>query len=98
MKYRKRPIVVEAVQWFKDGDHPAVKAFAKGHTGLYVTESWQQNYRERGFPYGVDYVIETLQGRMRVSPSDWIITGVRGEVYPVKDDIFRATYESVDDA
>ncbi len=37
--------------------------------------------------------IETLEGTMTANPGDWIIAGVKGERYPVKDDIFRATYE-----
>lgn len=41
--------------------------------------------------------VETLEGRMQVSPGDWIITGVKGEKYPCKDEIFRATYEPVED-
>lgn len=40
--------------------------------------------------------IETLEGRMRANIGDWIITGVAGEHYPCKDEIFRATYEPVD--
>ena len=71
MKYKKRPIIVEATQWFKDGDHNAV--FCKNGKA----------------------VIKTLEGDMRVSPGDWIITGVQGENYPCKPDIFEKTYEKV---
>ena len=42
--------------------------------------------------------IYTLEGTMTAQPGDWIITGVAGERYPCKDNIFRATYEAVDDA
>lgn len=42
-------------------------------------------------------LIETLEGIMRAEPGDWIITGVKGERYPCKDDIFRATHEPVTD-
>ena len=41
-------------------------------------------------------VIETLEGTMVADPGDWVITGVKGETYPCKDDIFRATYEAAD--
>ena len=44
------------------------------------------------------YYIATLEGLMRVSNGDWIITGVKGEHYPCKPDIFEATYELVNDA
>lgn len=71
MKYRKKPVVIEATQWFKMGDHPAVK---------------------QGKVEGCKY-IETLEGDHLVSPGDWIITGVKGEHYPCKPDIFEMTYE-----
>ena len=44
-----------------------------------------------------DVYIETLEGVMHASPGDWIITGVNGEKYPCKPDIFKKTYESVPD-
>jgi hypothetical protein len=68
MKYRKKPVVIEATQWFKMGDHPAVTDIG---------------------------LIGTLEGVMQVSPGDFIITGVRGEHYPCKPDIFALTYEEV---
>lgn len=46
--------------------------------------------------YG-QYFVETLEGMMRVRPGDWVITGVQGEKYPCKPDIFEATYEPVED-
>ncbi|WP_223454696.1 PGDYG domain-containing protein [Faecalibacterium prausnitzii] len=44
-----------------------------------------------------DVYIETLEGVMHASPGDWIITGVNGEKYPCKPDIFEKTYEAVPD-
>jgi hypothetical protein len=41
-------------------------------------------------------IIDTLEGRMFANIGDWLITGVNNEQYPCKDDIFRKTYESVD--
>jgi len=70
MKFRKRPVVIDAVQWFKMGDHPAVTEFERGN-------GW----------------VDTLEGGHVVSPGDWIITGVKGEHYPCKPDIFELTYE-----
>ena len=75
MKYRKKPVVIEATQWFKHGDHPEVKA-------LFA-------YKDGGW-------IQTLEGGHVVTPGDWIITGVKGEHYPCKPDIFEATYEAVE--
>ena len=73
MKYRTKPVVIAAPQWFKDGDHPAVRP---SHDG-----------------YGA---IDTLEGVHTVTRGDWIITGVKGEHYPCKPDIFEATYEAAE--
>jgi hypothetical protein len=75
-KYRKKPVVIEATQFFKRGDHPAVREFML--SGMSV--------------FGVD----TLEGGHIVTPGDWIITGVKGEHYPCKPDIFEMTYEEVE--
>ncbi len=61
MKFRKRPIVIEAYQTNKE------------------------------------MIITTLEGPLRAAPGDWIITGLRGEQYPCKPDIFEKTYEPVED-
>lgn len=74
MRFRKKPVVIEATQWFRSGDHPAV-------LGNEIDGPW----------------IPTLEGAMRVTPGDWIITGVQGEQYPCKPEIFAATYEPVED-
>jgi hypothetical protein len=80
VKYRKKPVVIEATQWFPWFQVEGVEPPAPN---------------ERGIGYGY---IQTLEGRMMVSPGDWIITGVKGEKYPCKDDIFQATYELVEEA
>lgn len=77
MRFRKKPVVIEATQWFSMGHHPAVQ------------ERW-----DAGEPV---YFIETLEGPHIVTPGDWIITGVKGEHYPCKPDIFEMTYERVED-
>jgi hypothetical protein len=78
MKFRKKPVVIEATQWFKNGDHPAVVE-ASVNDGMNV------------------HLIETLEGDHIVTAGDWIITGVKGEHYPCKPDIFEMTYERVED-
>jgi len=76
MKFCKKPVVIEATQWFKIGDHPAVVSAMSG----------------------AFFGVHTLEGFMRVTEGDWIITGVKGEHYPCKPDIFEMTYEAVIDA
>jgi hypothetical protein len=79
MKFRKKPIVIEAEQWFPGKKIEGV--FTRlNHLNVEVT------------PY-----IDTLEGRMYVSEGDWIITGINGEKYPCKPDIFEKTYDAVEE-
>jgi len=80
MKFRKKPVVIDATQWNKDGDHPNVFIHKDGG------QVWVN---------GQAYC-ETLEGRHLVTPGDWIITGVKGEHYPCKPDIFEMTYEAAE--
>lgn len=87
-RYRKRPVVVEAVQWFKEGDHPAVK--------MVCVHDWLNPKKECcGRLWGEHGEIATLEGTLEVCPGDWVITGIKGEHYPCKPDIFELTYEEV---
>jgi hypothetical protein len=89
MKYRKKPVVVEATQWFKLGDHPMVHK-----TTATVHSEWEGR---QGLPAGSIGEIKTLEGYLLVTPGDYIITGVKGEHYPCKPDIFEMTYEIVEE-
>jgi len=88
-KFRKLPVVVEATQWLKAGDivrpyrHPFVPdaATCPGCGSQMHNHGW----------------IETLEDGYIVCPGDWVITGVKGERYPCKPDIFAMTYEEVKD-
>jgi len=79
MKFRKKPVVIEATQWFKLGDHDKVEKF------------FAEDPEKLGYGW-----IQTLEGGHIVTPGDWIITGVHGEHYPCKPDIFELTYESAE--
>lgn len=77
MKYRKKPVVIEAIQYTGENDGEImnfVGVTASGHR-----------------PDGIH--INTLEGDMHCSPGDFVIKGVKGEFYPCKPDIFAATYE-----
>jgi len=152
MKFRKKPVIIEAVQWFKDGDHPAVQSrapkivfdsagqyyyVARYDDEMLASRGWlavdpdgdvAQKYGQylpfafykaksgaeqpisdwpelaaryaahEGFksePTACGY-IKTLEGGRIVTPGDWIITGVAGEQYPCKPEIFAETYEAVE--
>ena len=91
MKYRKKPVVIEASQFLAAPD------FTKpSGPRLSATAPTGRNFL--GFNVYADELgeflsIPTLEGRMRANPGDWIITGVKGEKYPCKPDIFDKTYE-----
>ena len=89
MKYRKKPVEVEAVKV-----HEALKAAAHDWQAL---PTWLADAYEAGtVVFASDGVlIKTLEGDMRGYRPDWIIRGVKGELYPCKPDIFEATYEEV---
>ena len=80
MKYRKKPVVIEATQWL---------GFDKGSHNLGVEVPYMQPECKE---YGQGW-IPTLEGGHVVTPGDWIITGVKGEKHPCKPDIFEMTYE-----
>jgi hypothetical protein len=106
--YRKKPVVIEATQWFENGDYPQdeCKRVRSNLDGSYF---WSEGkvvryYRDPelsgelkcsicGNQYHNHGWIDTLEGGHIVCPGDWIITGVKGEHYPCKPDIFALTYE-----
>ncbi len=81
-KYRKKPVVIDAVQY--DG-YNALEIVAFVGTNCLVSRRME-----------APILIDTLEGQMRAEVGDWIIQGVNGEFYPCKDEIFRITYESVE--
>jgi hypothetical protein len=87
-KFRKKPVVIEAWQSFND-------------CGKFTTvyPAWIMDATASGiiFADGDQTKIKTLEGDHLVSDGDWIIKGVKGEFYPIKDLIFRETYDSVAD-
>jgi hypothetical protein len=108
-KYRKKPIVIEAIQWFKNGDHPndGCVMLGDGHDEPFLSEGKVVRYYRNPETSGHekcskcgDFIknhgwIDTLEGGHTVCPKDWIITGIKGEYYPCKPDIFAKTYEEV---
>lgn len=127
MRYRKKAVVIEATQWFKNGDHPQDDVMRPYEdTGKFPDEPregkvvrYYRNPNDSGerlcgavFPGGNPVQIpgskqvgcghtmhehgwiDTLEGGHIVCPGDFIITGVKGERYPCKPDIFAETYET----
>jgi len=91
MKYRKKPVVIEAVKW--DGFNlQEIKDFVGKHLQYTICDTAYQ--AGKGKPH-VDMAIHTLEGDHTCSVGDYIIKGVQGEFYPCKPDIFEETYELV---
>ena len=80
-RYRKRPVVIEAMQYHRLRNGVELVEFVG--TAVHVSVSGT-------------FIIHTLEGDMTVDDGDWIIRGVKGEFYPCKPDIFEATYEPVE--
>jgi hypothetical protein len=85
-KYRKKPVVIEAFQWF--GDH------RQEEDPEWIVEAIK---RSEVYFVGQDMLINTLEGTMTCDEGDYVIQGVKGEIYPCKPDIFALTYEKVED-
>ena len=93
MKYRKKPMVVEAVQW-TGLNLEEVKKFVGGALTYIINDTaWKVG---KGRPR-VYMKIRTLEGEIEVSEKDFIIKGVNGEFYPCKPDIFQKTYAPEDE-
>ena len=89
MKFRKRPVVIEAMQF----DGQVTIGLANWLSGTRTTPAAEWKHDAKAGTIA----IRTLEGVMVANVGDWIICGVKGEFYPCKPDIFAATYESVAD-
>lgn len=98
MKFRKKPVVIEAVQVlhvdvtgarlldkFPLAENPTWIEAAIVSGAITLSNSGARDYEV--------LLIHTLEGDMEAMPGDWIIRGVKGELYPCKPDIFEATYD-----
>ncbi len=87
MKFRKKPVVIEAMQFTTNNE--------AGSPAMDAIVNWANQGRDKpnAWHNGTNIFINTLEGEMRADVGDWIIRGVKGEFYPCKPDIFAATYE-----
>lgn len=88
-KYRKKPVVIDAWQFTRENFKQGVPGWIKDSDRKVIL--WSQYGGE-----AIEGEIETLEGVHEVSENDFIIKGVKGEIYPCKPDIFEMTYEKVD--
>lgn len=90
MKFRKKPVVIDAFQVTEDFIMDYDFAF---DDPVRIVREWNPEDR-RLISYRA--YVKTLEGDMEFKIGDWIITGIKGERYPCKPDIFQATYEAVE--
>lgn len=92
MKYRTKPVEIEAIRW-TGLNLEEIKTFV-GDSLIYdiIDTAWEVG---KGRPF-VLIKIKTLEGDMHVSEGDYIIKGLKGEFYPCKPDIFEKKYELID--
>ena len=93
-KYRKKPVIVEAVQWSGNANRKEICDFVGEDlkTEIFSTSAYDAG---KGTPL-FSLKINTLEGVMTANPNDFIIKGVNGEFYPCKPEIFEKTYEVLD--
>lgn len=89
-KYKKRPLIIEAIQW--DGYANQTQLRALEQWGLIVELGYQYEDGTNRF----DIRIPTLEGVMECEPGSYIVKGISGEFYPVAEDIFLKTYDEVE--
>lgn len=87
MKYRKKPVVIDAVQY--DGNFRSLDCFSINEVSHFIVSKDSEGNQCIKIP--------TLEGEMTASVGDYIIRGVKGEYYPCKPDVFEQTYEKVED-
>ena len=98
MKFRKKPVVIEAFQMTK------ARRWSNVDWPEWLHEAWNKEPSEGAVwidpdnnPNGDRLVCGTLEGVHWINWDDWVIKGIKGELYPCKPDIFDATYEPVED-
>lgn len=98
MRFRKKPVVIEAITFAELVDHGISQCKAEGRESNIVNGMpWSFIYAGHHITHETDqcYIVPTLESPhgQHMTPADMLITGVKGEIYPCKLDIFAATYE-----
>ncbi len=96
MKFRKKPVVIEAITFDELVAHGIANCGPHRHNGM----PWSFNYEGQPITHENDdcYLIPTIEGTMKFNRGEMLITGVKGEIYPCRMDIFEATYDPLESA
>jgi hypothetical protein len=92
--FTKKPVTIEAITFDELVAH-GISECSKSGCGLINDMPWSFNYKGQHILHENDdcYLIPTLEGTMKFNRGDWLITGVNGEIYPCRADIFKKTYD-----
>ena len=93
-KFRKKPVVIEAITFNEFVEYGKTKVKPEHlNNGM----PWSFDYGGHSVTHENDecYLIPTLEGTHNMTPKDMLITGIKGEIYPCKIDIFNQTYEAI---
>lgn len=92
--YKKKPVTVEAITFVQLVRHGLLNGI-----GAVKGMPWSFTYKGHPITHHSDecYLIPTLEGTMEFTPDDMLITGIKGEIYPCKKDIFEASYDLVEE-
>lgn len=93
MKYRKKPVVIEAIQWTGDNQREMFDFLTNGEKKDEYMEPYGEHFYIDHQKVKGGLVIKTLEGDSVANIGDYIIKGIAGEFYPCKPDIFKKTYE-----
>lgn len=104
--FRKKPVVIEAYQWLFDGGGNVPPPWVVDALNVWPAPGGINFFPDGNVDLAADdplkttphMIIRTLEGSMALLPGEWIIRGIKGELYPCKPDIFEATYEPVADS
>jgi hypothetical protein len=92
MKFRKKPVEVEAMQWTGNNSF-SIMSFVGQQLEWTEPPHGMELDNDHIPPEAYTIIIPTLEGDMKASKGDWIVKGVKGEFYPCKPDVFEMTYE-----
>jgi hypothetical protein len=97
--YRKKPVVIQAIQW--DGTEQQALEIAsienfEGKLDYKKKYEYVEGILDKSTDIFEGFYIDTLEGLMQVSPNDYVIKGLKGEFYPCKPEIFKLSYDSLD--
>lgn len=90
MKYRKKPVVIDAIQWTGDNLRECMDFLGGDYQGHDLGHPTERDW------FAPVVYVKTLEGSLSATKWDYLIKGIKGEHYPCKPDVFKETYEELE--